>query len=125
MGLQQPRLQVRRHPRLPGQDGLKPQRRGVPRDRLAEPESFRMRGLNCLAHRQLRRRRSARRHPVGSCCVRLLQLLARIRRAAVIAVWAAVARRELPLGQWWPLGGLVAYDAQRAAGYAPGAGDAA
>jgi len=110
--LQQPGLEVRRHPRLSGQHGLEPQGRSVSRDRLAEPETLGVRGLDSLANRQLRRRRRARRRAVRAGWVRLLAgqaaelrgwELTRIGRP-VLDVWHAVAGRELPLRQRRALG---------------------
>src|SRR5580698_8622042 len=49
--LQQPGLEVRRHPRLPRQHRLQPQRRRVPGHRVAELLAFFVRGLHRLGER--------------------------------------------------------------------------
>src|SRR5216683_1677299 len=54
--LQQPRLQVRRHARLPGQHRLQPQRRGIPGHRTAELLAFLVRRLHGLRQRHAGRR---------------------------------------------------------------------
>src|SRR5258705_4269710 len=57
--LEQPRLKVRRHPRLTRQHGLEPQARGVPAHRLAEGESFAVCRLHLLGKRDSDRLRMA------------------------------------------------------------------
>jgi hypothetical protein len=112
--LQQSRLEIRRHARLPCQHSLEPQRRGISRHGLAESEALRVRGLNSFAHRQLLRRGALRWRSVGGGYVRLLasraaklagrRRLTRIRCAAILAIRQAVAGRELALRQRSPLG---------------------
>src|SRR6266571_989548 len=47
--LEKSRFEVRRHPRLTGQNGFEPQRWSVPRHGLAKAEAFPVRGLDCLS----------------------------------------------------------------------------
>src|ERR1700689_2360143 len=60
--LQQPGLQVGRHPRLAGQHRFQPQRRSVPRHRGAELLTLLVRGLHGLGQRHSAARGPAGRH---------------------------------------------------------------